>query len=105
MNEAFFGRRLPFEDRKMWRKLLAQLHPDAGGDPELFLLARALKDRVKTREKSYGEPRFKGAHAAYDSAGTGDFLGTWRGAMGSWASRNKSSLKEHRTSRQDKRGR
>ena len=34
------------EDRHMWRMLLAKLHPDAGGDHELFLFASALKEGV-----------------------------------------------------------
>jgi hypothetical protein len=33
-------------DRRMWRLLLARVHPDAGGQHELFIWARQLKDHV-----------------------------------------------------------
>ena len=91
MGEGFAGRR-PFEDHHMWRLLLARLHPDAGGDNELFLFAYALKegtcgnrcpestpalddDRRETRRKA--EP----------------FLRGWHDAMGCWASCNRETLK------------
>lgn len=37
---------LPPTERAMWRKLLARVHPDAGGDHELFIWARNLHDAV-----------------------------------------------------------
>ena len=46
MAEAHACPKEPFEDRRSWRLLLARLHPDAGGDHELFLFACALKDEV-----------------------------------------------------------
>ena len=33
-------------DQGMWRLLLARLHPDAGGDHELFVFANAVKEEV-----------------------------------------------------------
>jgi hypothetical protein len=33
-----------FEDRRMWRLLLARLHPDAGGDHDLFAFACAVRE-------------------------------------------------------------
>jgi hypothetical protein len=36
----------PHDDRTMWRRLIAQAHPDAGGDHELFIWTGALKDHV-----------------------------------------------------------
>ena len=36
----------PLEDQRMWRLLLARLHPDIGGDHELFLFACAVKGEV-----------------------------------------------------------
>ena len=33
-------------DQRMWRLLLARLHPDAGGDHELFVFASAVKEEV-----------------------------------------------------------
>ena len=32
------------EDRRMWRLLLAPLHPDAGGDHDLFAFACAVRE-------------------------------------------------------------
>ena len=46
MDEGYAGREAPFENRQMWRLLLARLHPDVGGDHELFLFACALMDSV-----------------------------------------------------------
>ena len=36
----------PPNDTKMWRRLIARTHPDAGGDGELFIWTVALKDKV-----------------------------------------------------------
>jgi hypothetical protein len=70
-----------------WRLLLAQLHRDAGGNPEWFVLACAVKsaphdeghqDSVRTRRRSRrAEP----------------FLRGWQGAMNNWASYNCDALK------------
>lgn len=37
---------LPPNDKTMWRKLVARTHPDAGGDHELFIWTRAVRDIV-----------------------------------------------------------
>src|SRR5829696_3152345 len=37
-----------FEDRRMWRLLLARLHPDAGGDHDLFAFACAMRDEMSS---------------------------------------------------------
>lgn len=97
MRQGFTERGLPFEDRRMWRKLLARLHPDAGGEQELFLLACALKDRACE------DPRLRASRAAHDSSNATRFLGSWKGAMGSWASRNRSALQQHRARHRSKR--
>lgn len=60
----------------MWRLLLARLHPDAGGDHELFAFACALKDEV------YGEER----HGE-------TFLRAWQEEMERWALRNRAILR------------
>ena len=85
------ARPISSEDRRMWRLLLARLHPDAGGDHDLFAFACAVRDEVYGRE-----------HPAGDAAGTenrvrktGDaptFLGTWHDAMGRWSSSNRDAL-------------
>lgn len=36
----------PSEDRQMWRLLLARLHPDAGGDHDLFAFACAIREEL-----------------------------------------------------------
>jgi len=77
-----------FEERKMWRLLLARLHPDAGGDEESFLLAAALRTGI--RGELPLDPETTGNHST-------TFLRPWRGAMDSWASDNRNSLKGNRT--------
>jgi hypothetical protein len=54
---------LPVTDNAMWRKLLAKVHPDAGGEHELFIWTSSVKDHVagvgiEPRQPSYtGQPR------------------------------------------------
>ena len=38
------------EELLMWRRLLAELHPDRGGDEELFAFASNLRDEMKAGE-------------------------------------------------------
>jgi hypothetical protein len=47
----------------MWRRLLARVHPDAGGDDELFVWAKALEVVVARLSKAQDgpSPRFGGA--------------------------------------------
>ena len=73
-------------DRRMWRSLLAQLHPDAGGDLESFLLACALKERF--RKGSCPVP-----YTVRNGKDSGHFLRTWRDAMDLWAAGNRSTLR------------
>ncbi len=79
MGKGHSGREAPFEDRQMWRLLLARLHPDVGGDHELFLFACALMDSVCERRRARPGPD----HA----------FSRWRGGMDSWASRNREGLR------------
>ncbi len=94
MNEGFAGRGAPFEDRRMWRLLLARLHPDAGGDRELFLFACALRDEAlgsgHTRKEieENDEERKNGRTAE-------PLLRAWHDAMSYWASRNREALKRY----------
>ncbi len=37
---------LPTDDAKMWRRLIARTHPDAGGSHELFIWTGAVRDLV-----------------------------------------------------------
>jgi hypothetical protein len=84
-----------FEDRRMWRLLLARLHPDAGGDHDLFAFACAVREEM-SREKHAP----KGAGTEDRAANTADavsFLGTWHEAMGRWSSSNRDVLSDFRT--------
>jgi hypothetical protein len=69
----------------MWRLLLARLHPDAGGDHELFLFACALKDEV-CRERLF--------RSGCDGPATEQSFSIWRSTMDSWASRNRDALRK-----------
>ena len=74
----------------MWRLLLARLHPDAGGDHDLFAFACAVRDEMSG-----------GKHSAEDAARNTDsaapFLRTWHEAMGQWSSSNRDALNNFRT--------
>src|SRR5215212_9495224 len=35
---------LPLDDKGMWRRLLARVHPNAGGDHELFIWTGAVRE-------------------------------------------------------------
>jgi len=37
----------PLDDRSYWRRLLASVHPDRGGEHELFLFLTALREHVE----------------------------------------------------------
>ena len=74
-----------FEDRRMWRLLLARLHPDAGGDHDLFAFACAIRDEVSNGNRT-------GNAGSTDSAAA-PFLQAWRESMGHWSSSNHDALK------------
>ena len=85
-------RPVAFEDRRMWRLLLARLHPDAGGDHDLFVFACAMRDEMSgssSAEKDIeGEKRARGTQALVTP-----FLRAWQDAMGDWSSGNRDSLR------------
>jgi hypothetical protein len=84
-----------FEDRRMWRLLLARLHPDAGGDHDLFAFACAVREEM-SREKH--APEGAGAEdGATNTADAASFLGTWHEAMSRWSSSNRDALNNIRT--------
>jgi len=79
-----------FEDRRMWRLLLARLHPDAGGDRDLFAFACAVRDEVYREDHPMeGAGTENEARSAADAA---SFLETWHEAMGRWSSSNREAL-------------
>jgi len=80
----------------MWRLLLAKLHPDAGGDHELFLFASAVKEGICGRGRSGRESASKdGGQRAERPAE--HFPRAWQDAMNGWALRNREALKNCRT--------
>jgi hypothetical protein len=88
------NRSAPFEDQRMWRLLLAQLHPDAGGDHELFVFACAVKEEVCGKEHARQEipsPRRRQR--------TEHFLRAWQDEMNLWVSRNRDILRNSRAYR------
>jgi hypothetical protein len=92
MGGGFASQKASFEDRHMWRLLLARLHPDAGGDLELFLFAHALK------EGACGYRCLESTPALHDDKGrmkrsADPFLRPWHDAMAGWASCNRDTLK------------
>jgi hypothetical protein len=90
MGEGFAIREVLFEDRHMWRLLLARAHPDAGGDHKLFLFAHALKeacgDSCPEDTSTLDDNRVTKRSAE-------PFLRAWHDTMGCWASRNREALK------------
>jgi hypothetical protein len=90
VNLVYEARNASFEDRRMWRLLLARLHPDAGGDHDLFAFACAVRDEVYREE-----PLVEGAGTGNETrniANAAPFLGTWHEAMGRWSSTNRDAL-------------
>jgi hypothetical protein len=61
-------------DHRMWRLLLARLHPDAGGDHELFVFASTVKNVVCDTEPL--KPRAAHPTLAY--------LRLWQTIMNPW---------------------
>lgn len=81
-----------FEDRRMWRLLLARLHPDAGGDHDLFAFACAVRDEVSGGVRAAANAGTEnGPRSAEDPAAP--FLRTWQDTMGHWSSTNREALK------------
>ena len=84
-------RRALLDDQRMWRLLLARLHPDIGGDHELFLFACAVKGEVCGGGHRGRKPVCDGGWQR-----TEPFLQTWQDAMDCWAMRNREALKNCR---------
>jgi hypothetical protein len=84
------GQLASFEDRRMWRLLLARLHPDAGGDHDLFAFACAIRDEMSGANRTI---RDTGSDDNADGQ-VAPFLRTWQEAMGHWSSGNRDALKD-----------
>jgi hypothetical protein len=83
-------RLIAFEDRRMWRLLLARLHPDAGGDHDLFTFACAVRDEMSGA--SSVAKRKNRARSTEDLVTP--FLRTWQDAMNDWSSGNRDALRD-----------
>jgi hypothetical protein len=83
------------EDRRMWRLLLAKLHPDAGGDHELFLFACAVKEGISCGRPLGEKPASKDGERIAERLAE-HFPRAWQDAMNSWALRNREALKNCR---------
>ena len=86
------NRSILLEDRRMWRLLLARLHPDVAGNPELFVFASAVREEVC----GGGRPKRKLVHA--DNEGKSErpakhFLREWHETMNFWALCNREALR------------
>jgi hypothetical protein len=90
VNLVYEARNASFEDGRMWRLLLARLHPDAGGDHDLFAFACAVRDEV-SRGRHPAEVAGT-ENEARNTADAASFLGTWHEAMGRWSSSNRDAL-------------
>jgi hypothetical protein len=76
-----------FEDRRMWRLLLARLHPDAGGDHDLFAFACAVRDEMYRQDHT--------ANSTTDEEmvrSAAPFLRAWEESMGRWSTSNRDAL-------------
>jgi hypothetical protein len=81
-----------FEDRRMWRLLLARLHPDTGGDHDLFTFACAIRDEM-SRASSVAKDA-TGEDSARSTEGlVTPFLRAWQNAMDDWSSGNRDALR------------
>lgn len=79
-----------FEDRRMWRLLLARLHPDAGGDHDLFAFACAIRDEMSRDNRTLQNAGSKDTDQRTESAAP--FLRTWQASMRHWSSSNRDTL-------------
>ena len=92
MSETRDAERVAFEDRRMWRLLLARLHPDSGGDHDLFAFACAMRDEMSGT---------RGATDAGEKDGVRTkevlvppFLRAWQDTMGDWSAGNRNALRD-----------
>ena len=76
----------------MWRLLLARLHPDAGGDHDLFAFACAVREEMSGGEHPVEDAA--GEDMAGNTGSVAPFLRTWHEAMGQWSSSNRDALND-----------
>lgn len=81
------------KDRRMWRRLLARLHPDAGGDHDLFAFACTVRDEMSGGERTAMDTGMEDDGSRSATVSATSFLRTWQEAMGHWSSSNRDALK------------
>jgi hypothetical protein len=89
------GQPMLLKDRHMWRMLLAKLHPDAGGDHELFLFACAVREGICGSRHPERKPASKDSERRAERPAE-HFPHAWRDDMNGWASSNREALKNCR---------
>jgi hypothetical protein len=85
-------RLIAFEDRRMWRLLLARLHPDAGGDHDLFAFACAMRDEMSGAGSVAKDAGEEEGTRSTDGLVT-PFLRVWQDTMDDWSSGNRDALR------------
>jgi hypothetical protein len=85
-------RLIAFEDRRMWRLLLARLHPDAGGDHDLFTFACAIRDEISDAGSVAKDAVKEDGTRSTDDLVT-PFLRVWQDTMDDWSSGNRDALR------------
>ena len=94
MSETRDAERLvAFEDRRMWRLLLARLHPDAGGDHDLFTFACAMRDEMSSASSLAKDTEREDSVRGTEGL-VAPFLRAWQDAMGVWSSGNRDALRD-----------
>ena len=98
MSETKDAERLvAFEDRRMWRLLLARLHPDVGGDHDLFAFACAMRDEMSSASSVIKDTEGEDSATKSTKGLVAPFLRAWQDAMGDWSSGNRDALRDLRT--------
>jgi len=86
-------RLVSFEDRRMWRLLLARLHPDAGGDNDLFAFACAMRHEMSSASSVAKDA--EGNVGARSTQGlVTPFLRAWQDTMNDWSCGNREALRD-----------
>src|SRR5215217_4607415 len=79
--------------RRMWRLLLARLHPDAGGDNDLFAFACAMRDEMSSASSVAKDA--EGNVGARSTQGlVTPFLRAWQDTMNDWSCGNREALRD-----------
>ena len=85
-------RLIAFEDRRMWRLLLARLHPDAGGDHDLFTFACTIRDEMSSASSMAKDAEGEDSDRSTEGL-VAPFLRAWQNTMDEWSSGNRDALR------------